>query len=308
MDNQEQEKDTFVRNVAIAAAAGTALLVAVMLFWHLTRDTWEVNNWSRIVAKLDEADGCRETDPLTAYKAYDELLKEAQGHKIKNEALAKRLATAEMSRTTLYNKVKYKIQAEEAEKRRQAVRERRRIAEEKEREQAAEEARRLSSQKEQAETKRRKQAVSVYRNVPQSARSALNVVKKVEARTEIGINYRDYSTVVGEAWAEVKVFIESPNGKSLPELTVLLTKAIADYKSALDVWRSKIEFPSLASAHEHELETLQQLCWRRAGIRLRLAESLLDPEKTTKTLEMIAGDQERAEDFDAELNRILLRK
>ena len=52
------------------------------------------------------------------------------------------------------------------------------------------------------EEKRRKEAVSIYRNAPQSARNALNVVKKVEARTEVGINFRDYSTVVGEAWAE----------------------------------------------------------------------------------------------------------
>ena len=30
---------------------------------------------------------------------------------------------------------------------------------------------------------------------------------------EIGINYANYSTVVGEAWGDVKIFIESPEGE-----------------------------------------------------------------------------------------------
>ncbi len=311
----EQIKDTLVRNVAIAAGTVTVILVAVILVPYYLRDKWEIYEKARVVDKLEEADRLQQVNPLLAYKAYDEVLKEAQLHKITDEDFSKRLAVAEKAHLVLYQKVQDKIKEEEAQKRRLAeeeakrvANEKRRIAAEQERKRAAEEAQRIADEKQRAEEKRRKEAVSVYRNAPQSARTVLNVVKKLEARTEVGITYGDYANVVGEAWGEVKIFVESPDGKLLKEFSQQLMKVITDYKSALDIWRSKIKFPNLASPHEGELDRLQQLCWSRAGMRLRQAESLLDADKTEATLATIAADKESDEDMDAKLNTILTGK
>lgn len=206
--------------IMLGVCGGVCVLVVAFLVWSIaSRDTWELDNASRVSAKLDEADRLQQSDPLTAYKTYDEVLKEVKQHKITDEQFAQKLANAEKARTALYPKVQEKIQAEEAEKQRLAQEEARRAEEE----------------------KRIKEAIAAYRNVPQSARNALNAVKKVEARTEVSISYKDYPTVVGEAWADVKIFTESPEGKKLPEFSFLLVSAMGKYKFALDVWRVKVE-------------------------------------------------------------------
>ena len=163
---------------------------------------------------------------------------------------------------------------------------------------AAEEAQRLAEEKRRAVAKRCAEAVTVYRNAPQSARGALNAVKKVEARTEIGINYNDYSTVVGEAWGDVKIFIESPDGKKVPEFSMLLAKAMADYKSALDIWKWKIEFHTLYGGRA-DVEAVHKRCWERAGKWIKLAEGILDADKTENALKEVAALPGNDEDLDA---------
>ncbi len=311
----EHEESHLVLYVAIAAGAIAAVFVAGIVVSEVRRDRWELKNAVQVSAKLDEADQLQKSDPLTAYKTYDEVLKEAKKHKVTDEQFSKRLAVAEKAQAAVYPKVQDKLRAEEAEKQRlaqveaeRAAEERRKIAEEKEQALAAERAQRIAAEKQQAEEKRRKAAIAAYRNLPQSARAALNVLKKVEARTEIGLSYSDYSTVVGEAWGEVKVFAESPEGKAIPDFSMMLANAIADYKSALKAWHDKIEYPALYGPRIVDLSVLMQRCWSRAGRRISLAEALLDAEKTEKTLETIAKDQENDEDFDATMRSMLPRK
>ncbi len=301
----KQEQDHLVRNVGIAAGALTVAIIAIIVTPELMRDKWESNNAARVLAKLEEADRLQQSDPLKAYKTYDEVLKEAQQHKVKDELLTRKLADAEKSRAALYPQVQDKIRAEEAEKQRRAEEEAERAADEKQRvaeeeaqKRAAEEAQRLAEEKRRAVAKRCAEAVTVYRNAPQSARGALNAVKKVEARTEIGINYNDYSTVVGEAWGDVKIFIESPDGKKVPEFSMLLAKAMADYKSALDIWKWKIEFHTLYGGRA-DVEALHQRCWERAGKWIKLAEALLDADKTENALKEVAALPGNDEDLDA---------
>ena len=63
----------------------------------LLRDKWEQNNSEGVVAKLKEADAFQKSDPFAAYKIYDEVLKEAQKHKVADELFSKTLADAEKS-------------------------------------------------------------------------------------------------------------------------------------------------------------------------------------------------------------------
>lgn len=141
---------TTTTKVVMGACGAVCIVLLGFLVWFIAaRDTWELDNASRISAKLAEADRLQQTDFLTAYKTYDEVLKEAKPHKITDEQFGQKLASAEKARTALYPKVQEKTQAEEAEKRRLAeekakreAAERDRIAAEKERKRAAEEAER----------------------------------------------------------------------------------------------------------------------------------------------------------------------
>jgi len=125
---------------------------------------------------------------------------------------------------------------------------------------------------------------SAYRNLPQSARDALNAVKKLEARTEIGINYRDYSTIVGEVWGDVKLFIDSPEGKSVTEFSDLLASAVSKYKLALDLWQGKLD-----DTFDDELgDIVLQECWRAAGQRVDAAEALASGDSIKSALSRAA--------------------
>ena len=109
--------------------------------------------------------------------------------------------------------------------------------------------------------------------------------------------------MVGEAWADVKIFIESPDGKKLQEFSVLLAKAAKDYKLALNVWQNKIQWPTLYGDRA-DVEAIQQTCWMQAGKYIELAESLLDAEKTAKALERVASLSTSEEDLDAAWKKI----
>ena len=128
---------------------------------------------------------------------------------------------------------------------------------------------------------------TAYHNPPPSGRSALNVLKKVQARIEVGINYADYSTVVGEGWGEVKVFAESPEGKTVPDFSDMLVSAMAKYKLALDVWRSVIDAHEFIPARAFR-EVMRQECWQAAGRRLKVAESLISGDDVTAGLSRAA--------------------
>ena len=152
-----------MRNVGIAAVAITALIVAVLLGPELMRDKWQEKNADRVSARLEEAGRLENSDPLAAYKIYDEVLKEAQQHKVTDVQFSTKLAGTGKSRTALYPKVEAQIRAGEAEKQRlveeeakRAAVEKQRLVEEDSRKHAAEEAQRVAEEKRQAEEKRRR--------------------------------------------------------------------------------------------------------------------------------------------------------
>ena len=267
------------------------MAIGFLVWFVALRDTWEVGNTGRVSATLEEADRLQQSDPLKAYKKYDAVLKEAKQHKVTDERLLKKLADAEKSQAALHQIVREQLQAEEAEKQRLAKEEvnreaeaKQRVAREEEQKRKAEEAQRIADEKQQAEEKRRKDAVAVYHNAPPSARSALNAVKKVEARTEVGMRLDDYSTVLGEAWADVKIFSESPEGKDVPEFSFLLVSAMGKYKLALDVWRKQIN-PEPVMREDEELNNgLLQKYWGAAHRRTALADSLITHQDHVPTI------------------------
>ena len=90
----EQDNGHLVRNLSVVAGMTTALLVVVLIVPEMMRDRWELNNRLRVLVRLDEADNLQQSNYFGAYKIYDEVLKEAQQHKIVNDELTKALASA----------------------------------------------------------------------------------------------------------------------------------------------------------------------------------------------------------------------
>ncbi len=76
---------------------------------------------------------------------------------------------------------------------------------------------------------------------PKAAIAVVKALKKLEARTQVGISYRDYAPALGEAKAEVNLFLESPEATKMPELAASISKAMNHYEIALKVWRRRIE-------------------------------------------------------------------
>ena len=81
--------------------------------------------------------------------------------------------------------------------------------------------------------------------IPPSAILAYKALKKVEARTEVGVSRRDYPEVIAEAKVAVNLFIESPESKSVPNLTESLEKAMKHYADAKNLWDVNNTTPGL---------------------------------------------------------------
>ena len=140
----EQQQSHLVRNVGIAAIVVTLLLGVAVVVVYESRDSWELRNKQQVSAMLEEADRLQESDPLNACTLYDEVLNEAKQHRIRDEEFARKLASAEESRTVAYQRVLDRQRAEEAEMQRLAEAERRAAAAEKQRLAEEEERRRAT--------------------------------------------------------------------------------------------------------------------------------------------------------------------
>jgi hypothetical protein len=71
----------------------------------------------------------------------------------------------------------------------------------------------------------------------QSATDAYKSLKKLESKIEIGINYKDYSTALGDINYEVKEFLESREAKKKPKLAESLERVMTHHKNAMTVWK-----------------------------------------------------------------------
>ena len=70
----------------------------------------------------------------------------------------------------------------------------------------------------------------------QSANDAYRALKKLEARVQAGISYKDYGPALGDAKFEVNLFAESPEAQEKPKLKETLGKTMAHYEEAGNVW------------------------------------------------------------------------
>jgi len=73
----------------------------------------------------------------------------------------------------------------------------------------------------------------------ESAKQAVRALKKLEARCQVGISYKDYGAVLGDAKFEVNLFLEGLEAKKRPRLAESVDKVMGHYEFAETVWRHK---------------------------------------------------------------------
>jgi hypothetical protein len=74
----------------------------------------------------------------------------------------------------------------------------------------------------------------------QSAEEAINALKKLEARTEVGISYNDYWPALGGAKFEVNMYLDTEEAKPKVKLTESIKKTLTHYENAAEVWRGAL--------------------------------------------------------------------
>lgn len=74
----------------------------------------------------------------------------------------------------------------------------------------------------------------------QSAKEAMLALKKMHARCQAGITYKEYGPALGEAKFSVNLFMEGEDAKRNSPLTTAINKAMSDYEMAGSLWRHKI--------------------------------------------------------------------
>lgn len=75
--------------------------------------------------------------------------------------------------------------------------------------------------------------------VPESASNAIKALKKLGARTEAGILYKDYPSALGEAKFEVNQLLEDDKSDSLSNLKKTVQEAMVLYEFAGTIWEVK---------------------------------------------------------------------
>ncbi len=104
--------------------------------------------------------------------------------------------------------------------------------------------------------------------IPASGKSALAALKKLQAKTEVGITRADYSRECGDMWFTVKSFLESGDAKKCPDFARCVWLAADAFRAASRAWSQPTILPDLA-----DLQVQQ--AWRLAAISIHHAEGIL---------------------------------
>jgi hypothetical protein len=70
----------------------------------------------------------------------------------------------------------------------------------------------------------------------QSSKEALMALKKLQAKIQVGISYKEYGPACGDAKFPVNLFLESPQAKQNVKFTQSIKDAMKHYEGALEVW------------------------------------------------------------------------
>lgn len=123
----------------------------------------------------------------------------------------------------------------------------------------------------------------------QSAKGALLALKKLEARCQVGISYRDYLPALGEAKLAVNLFEESHGGENGALINILLSLVVDTYGAAGSYWSLKISEDEDAIALKYDMDQVS-VFWEDASKTIRVADVFLSA-KSKKQNARLSDDQ-----------------
>lgn len=175
----------------------------------------------------------------------------------------------------------------------------------------------------------------------QSAKEAIMALKKLQARIQSGISYRDYSSALGEAKFPVNLFQESKEAPRNIKLTESIARTMKHYEQAGAYWNYKFSIWEYGIGKDDEqeiiaiypdadkdsmnegarisgcvyIERLLPVVWRAASKELAIASNLYSqtetenesskPEVFSIEIENLKRENEKLKAENANLKRIL---
>ena len=120
-----------------------------------------------------------------------------------------------------------------------------------------------------------------YTNIPEDAKAIVKSLKKLEARTEIGIAFSDYEKAVAEIYAEIKVFTESTDSEAIPELRALLKNAIDCHMHVREAWGRSLATEDALEKFTAQMQLIevQPLMWKASSLSATLAREFVERPK-----------------------------
>ena len=133
-----------------------------------------------------------------------------------------------------------------------------------------------------------------YSTPSDDAKSVMKALSKLQARTEIAINFIDYDKAVADVYPDVKVFLDSAEAKSMPELRLLVANTMDCYLKARSIWSTSISSDSPIAKYEAStlLLTARPVLWKVAAANLTAAKVFLEGtnEERQKAQRMVADE------------------
>jgi hypothetical protein len=120
-----------------------------------------------------------------------------------------------------------------------------------------------------------------YDTISDDARAIVKGLKKLQAKTEIGVNFVDYNQAVSEVYPDLTLFLESAEARNQPELRFVLANSMDCYLTVRELWSKKVSSDDPLDQYSAtvKLITAQPTLWKVAGANTSGAAALLDSPK-----------------------------
>lgn len=90
---------------------------------------------------------------------------------------------------------------------------------------------------EQFKRQQPKEVAQQVKVIPESAKNAIRALKKLEARCQSGISYRDFSPAVGEANFEANMFLQNKDSSNFNNIKSSIIDTLLHYEYANIIWK-----------------------------------------------------------------------
>jgi len=115
--------------------------------------------------------------------------------------------------------------------------------------------------------------------LPAAAAEAINALRSVRASIDIGISFEKYSDKLQQLLPTVKLFLESHEAETVPELKSLLTNAVECYVRVKSIWNDSIYASGLEKQNASTLLLASRDdLWRAAEANAQIAYDFMSPD------------------------------